>query len=348
VSFSVKWLLANATSTRLPKVIPRFTYLGASAKIEVMDQWLGVVKHAKVYADATAGSNNQPFMVGSTLGVPVLVNDASYYSHCIAQGLFHRTKKTNLKLFAQTLVDAVHDCNPEGIFTTTYLPGSGTIPTKVGSFVDGLVDLLDQRFDPPHACFLKACIGVTIMTWCSFRSIQFSGKAGLTTKVFAAYAFNRAVANNHFHTPGEASYGDLRKFIETAPFKGASVNFDPAWPFALKRKAPTNPYHFYTRVGDVLRQKIQKPTLFWKDPSSSKPVAHEFAGWVDICLTRGAKEVFAWNQDSNLPSEKFLVKILTRHFKVKKVLSVEKNRIIGGKVFVDYVLRLRPKRSKEK
>ena len=348
MSFSAKWLRANVTPTRAPKLIPRFTYLGARAKIEVMDQWLGVVKHVKVYADATAGSNNQPFMVGSTLGVPVLVNDASYYSHCIAQGLFGRRKPTNLKLFAQTLVDAAANRNPSGIFTTTYLPQSGTIPTKVGAFVDALVDLVDTRFDQPHACFLKACIGVAIMTWCSFRSIQFSGKAGLTTRAFAAHTFSRAIANNHFMTPGETTYGDLRKFIERAPLKGASVNFDPAWPFALKRKAPTNPYHFYTRVGDILRQKVQKPTLFWKDPTESKPVAHEFAEWVDTCLSRGAKEVFAWNQDSNLPSEGYLIKVLAKHFKVKKVLSVEKNRITGTRVFVDYVLRLRPKSSKDR
>lgn len=329
---------------------PAFTYLGAAAKRTLMDAWIKQTKGVVRYADATAGSNNQPFVIGSVHNVPVVVNDASYYSHSIARGIFHRKRETNLEDLAEYLVVCQSkDLCRQGIFSELRLPAS--FPKELTTYVDGLVTHLPKVFKPAHASFIKACIGGTIMVLCSFRSTGFSLAPkirNLTPKgmvqLFAKRVFSIAVRQNRFHTPGKAVFGDVRKFVTTADLTDTTVNFDPAWPFAEERQIAINPYSFYRRVGSILLQEPQVEVPFWTNPDSAKAVAKEFSGWVGSCFTQGAREVYAWNQDSNAPSKKLLKKVLSRDFKVEEVMSLVKRRINrtetqGMMKFEDYVFR---------
>lgn len=326
---------------------PGFTYLGAAAKRALMKDWIKQTKGVRGYADATAGSNNQPFVIGKTHKVPVLVNDASYYSHSIAKGLFRRKKDTNLDDLAEYLyLCKSKDLRQEGVLTSM---APAAFPESLTTYIDGIVTHLPKVFKPGHAAFIRACVGGSIMNLCSFRSVAFSLAPVLRqntpkemVELFAKKVFSLAVRFNSYHTPGTAIFGDVREFVTTTDLTDFTVNFDPAWPFAKSRNAPTNPYHFYRRVGDILHQKVHEETPFWKNPDSPKAVAKEFSGWVASCFDQGAREVYVWNQDSNLPSKKRLRKTLNKSFEVTEVMTLVKNRIIGKATFEDYVFRCTP------
>lgn len=345
MTLTAKKLLDQRFSKRRDTRFPRYTYLGAAAKQPLMDDWIKLLKGVTKYVDPVAGSNNQPYAIGKAHGVPVLVNDGSYYSHCIACGLFHRKKSTNLKSLAHHLV-AAQEHAQEGMFTEY---ARSKFRKKLACYIDGLLlSLDDASIKPEHAQFARACIGKTLMTLCSFRSVNFSPTPKIkneksTTQVllFAQAVMRYAYTVNDFRTPGEAWFGDARRFIKNADLEGATVSFDPAWPFASERNAPQNPYHFYRQVGDVLRQRKHKEIPFWKDPDNPKAVTKEFTKWITICFDRGADQVFAWNQDSNDPSKKLLKKTLKQRFRVKEIMNIVKGRITGGKEFEDYVLHIR-------
>jgi len=345
MALTTKALLDQRFMTRRDKRFPRFSYLGSAAKQPLMDDWINLLKGIKKYVDPVAGSNNQPYAIGSTHNIPVLVNDGSYYSHCIACGLFHRRQKTRLSGLAGTLVKTKKNKH-EGIFTTEYAPK--TFSKTFTTYVDGFLVLLNEGILEEHAQFARACVGKTLMNLCSFRSVSFSLapklrdlKPSQQVEEFASTVLRTAHTMNTYRTPGEAWFGDARRFLKKADLKGATVSFDPAWPFAKERKA-TNPYHFYRKIGDILHQQVHEEIQFWTNPDSSKAVANEFAGWVRLCFKRGADQVFAWNQDSNLPSKKILMKTLKKEFRVKGIMKIVMDRVTrSGKVFEDYVLHIR-------
>ena len=60
---------------------PRFAYLGAGAKIDLMEEWLQFLRKLKIgasstYIDLTAGSCNQPYTIQKQLGSRIITNDA--------------------------------------------------------------------------------------------------------------------------------------------------------------------------------------------------------------------------------------------------------------------------------
>lgn len=334
--------------TENKEAVPKFTYLGAAAKRPLMKKWVKIMRKATKYVDPVAGSNNQPFLIASTYGIPVLVNDGSFYSHSIASGLFHRKKETDLELLAEVLVEAKNYCR-DGILTEL---APANFPPKLTRYVDGLLTIVPKIFKKGDVGFVRACTGKTLMTLCSFRSVAFSLAPKLKGKnpkeqieELAKTILRNASTANSLFVPGKAYFGDARNFLETADLKGATVSFDPAWPFSKARKAVYNPYNFYRKMGDVLEQKVHEEIPFWTDPDSPKAVANEFASWVGTCFDRGAKAVYAWNQNSNDPSKKRLMKRLEKEFQCKEKLSIVKNRILGNKQFEDYVLEIKPSKT---
>ncbi len=344
MSLTVEKLL-NLKHSKNRGSAPRFTYLGAGAKNKCMDLWLKVLGDIDSYVDVTAGSNNQPYMIGKSKNVPIRVNDASYYSYCIGLGLFTRQTETDIQEFAQLLVDAIE--SPEdGVFSQYE-----KMNTTVANYIDGVIALINERFSSGDAGFLKACVGHAIMGRYSMRALTFFYKRDVgvvlpdgtppTILDFAVTAYRAARRKNScFYPNGDAFYTHAKTFIETVNLEGATVNFDPAWPFA--KKGMVNPYKFYIQVGSILRRQPLPTFPFWVS-EKSEAVADEFTTWVALCLQKGAREVYAWNQTTNFPTYDDLVNRLEKDFQVSNALSVQQESTGHKYDFTDYVLKIEGK-----
>lgn len=344
---TIKMLETQSMRQRKDDAAPKFVYLGAGAKNRTMETWVRLVGRISRYVDITAGSCNQPYVIGSLQRVPVMVNDVSYYSYCIGVGLFRRRKETNLKAVAETVVQA-EDCCREGMFTEFH----DDISYPVATYVDGLIALINTTYEEADAAFLKACVGRTLLGRYTYRAMKWYKPKGCnillpdgtepTVEQFAKDFYRAAFNKNRFLTPGEAYWSSAKEFIKWADLEDATVNIDPAWPFAKRQMRRVNPYDTYVEIGSILAQRDLGKFDFWED-KEPEAILEEFLSWVQACLDKGAREVYGWNQTTNVPTKDQLFSALQARFNCEEVLTVSQPSTGHKYNFADYVHRLKRK-----
>lgn len=320
---------------------PTFCYMGAGAKHRAWKEWRQLVHNATKYIDLTAGSNNQPFLLARTLGIPVATNDGSYYSYCISRGLFRRRQRTSI-LHSRDLLMKISEKRGGGFLTKSGLLGNDPEVKRLCCFIDSWILAVKSEFSIGHREHLLACTGSAILENLTFRSMSWypyrAGKKLITIAEMASAIISKTIQTNGHHEPGESFNLPAEKFIERYEgFEGASVSFDPAWPYASN--AP-NPYKLYDELGHILRQRKNRAYLW---PNDVDTVLADIDKWISTCLDKGAKEVFLWNQTTNTPTKSVLKRFLSKRFKTKHVLNVKHFTLNKHLEFFDYVFRMTAK-----
>lgn len=315
---------------------PKFNYMGAGAKNQMLHDWLELHSSASKYIDLTAGSNNQPIAIAGTHHIPVCTNDGSYYSHCISKGALSRNhNQTPVDQIAKLLITALN----RKYYGTFCKINPNSIPDEFMRFIDTLV-ILTKKIPSGHKEFVRACIGDAILKELSFRGSGFSWYLRKDTSIekIAKLIYRIACRKNHYSFEGESYHGHVADFIrEYDGFEDATVNIDPAWPFNDGSK---NPYYFYIQLGAVLKQELpDRPFPFWAD-NNPREVSKEFRSWLSVCFDKKCKEVYVWNQTTNVPSRKMLIGCLKAKFKVEEVRDVIRKSTTSSKRFTDYILRV--------
>lgn len=323
----------NASRSR----VPRFTYMGAGAKIPVLDRWLEITSKSTRYIDLTAGSNNQPYLIAQTHKIPVATNDGSYYSYCISTGLFQRTRATDCGAVLEALIQAAS--RPKSHLADQYKIST----PEVRQFVDAWVEVIHKYFGPGDREFILACTGSALLKCCTFRAGRWlesgilTGQRTLTPPMLANAIFRSCVQRNPLRCSVEAtsSHDTAGNFVKKyRKFKDATVSFDPAWPYADDTR---NPYHVYHELGEILKGEAT-PAYIWEN--SVEQVLGDIKTWVGTCLRKGAREVCLWNQTTNKPSKEDLIEAMRQDFKVDVILEVEHLKRNSTEKFLDYVLRM--------
>ena len=206
------------TGQKIPVLMnATFTYLGAGNKRRMMNDWLDLMGKVKSYADPVAGSCSQPFAIAETYGIPVMTNDASYYSYSIAVGYFEREAETDLAELASALVDA-ETLPKHGILSEIY---PVALPEELCAYIDGFLSLVPDRFRFADAHFIRACVGKTLLALYTMRGIDWCLRQdGRDTKgdvpnieSFAKMVYRSAVNLNDRIVKGKATKGDASDFL---------------------------------------------------------------------------------------------------------------------------------------
>lgn len=337
---------------------PRFLYFGGGAKNKLSEAWVELNRAVTRYVDITSGCNNQAFAIGKTSRVPVTVNDISYFSHCMGVALFHRDRETDINKIARVLVEA-QKTHHTGIFCRNRSDNpsfnnedKSTLPHEFTSYIDGLVLLIEQKLSYPDAMFMKACIGRTFLAVMSMKNLIWYSRKGegilLThsyqipsSTYFAKEVFKAAKIKNRFFTPGAAYCMPAVDFLnlEGLNLEDTTVCIDPPWPHGIRELRQVNYSPFYKEIGDIL---FQRETTGWSPwpMKDLKRVTNEVAYMAHLALNKGAREVYIWSQNTNLPSKEEIADQMSQHFNCEEVLSVVQPSKGFKLTFRDFVFRL--------
>ena len=311
---------------------PRFLYFGGGSKNRLSQAWVELNRSVIRYVDITSGCNNQAFAIGRTNGIPVTVNDISYFSHCMGVALFHRCRETDINEIGKVLVKA-QKTHHTGIFCRNRSDSPSfnnqdkpTLPHEFTSYIDGLILLINQEFSYAHAMFMKACVGRTFLAIMSMKNlcwysrkeegIKFSHINQIpSSEMFAREVFKAAKIKNRFFTPGAAYCMSAIDFlgVEGLSLEDATVCIDPPWPHKIRELRQISYGPFYKEIGDIL---LQRETTSWPPwpMKDLKRVVNEIAYMAHLALSKGAREVYVWSQNTNLPSKEEIADQMSQHF----------------------------------
>lgn len=334
---------------------PRFAYLGAGAKIDLMEEWLQLLRKLKIgpssnYIDLTAGSCNQPYTIQKQLGSRIITNDAAYYSFLIGKTIIERSKASPDKFINKVLSEALANREP-GRFCA-FEPWK--MDRKIKLFVDGLVSKLPYNKLKPNDALILASLGAAILSKLTFRSsgsmLAMGKKAdgtAMTIEEFSEAVYRKIVRTNHFvgsRDDNLALLGSLdsaviklEKVLGTH-WKNTVVNVDFAWPF--RKGLGANPYNSYLRISKLLGAP-PSDFQYWSD-ESEETVLEACAQMMIAILKRKPTRLFLWNQTTNAPHpDKVLSYLLKKGIDCRVCLKVDRSSISRQSTFTDIILEMK-------
>jgi len=201
------------------------------------------------WCESPAGSNTVSFMI-MQLGKDVIVNDGSFYSHCIARGILGREgydKFENDIKYVQPV---------EGYCTRT--AKYDAFPKDVRMLIDGYAQI-----DNPY---LKAVLGKTLASRYSYRSFGWDknlmAKAS-TTNLITQLMKSNTLLSRYANLPRKGkligAYNvDWKEFIKVVDVKDAVLWSDFSWPWDTKLGGGAGGpqlYAFFYDIDCILKQQ---------------------------------------------------------------------------------------------
>jgi hypothetical protein len=258
------------------------------------------VEPFSVWCESPAGSNTNSFAV-MQLGKDVVVNDASFYSHCIARGVLGR----------EGYIETLPDVKPyEGYCTTSNK--LAPLPRDVCMLIDSYAKLGNP--------YLNAVVGKTLATKVTYRSFAWDKTllSKTTVPMFETWLqSSHKLLSRYVKLPRQGrlikAYNiDWKEFIREADVKNAVLYSDFSWPWAKELGGGAGGpqlYSLFYDIGCVLKQQDIDTSRF--DVWTVDNVHEKLAEYLNLVVSSGKFTTFLLShQDKDYPPKNEITELL--------------------------------------